>query len=73
MSTPLVVALNALNVLTGGEPRLMAKHSAPETKKSQTRTQQVSERAYKVHAPKCPHGHFLHYAVKNCKKGCKIV
>lgn len=66
-----MVALNVLNVLTGGET-IMGKHSAPSAapKRSQS-VRQDSERHYSVNAPKCPHGHFLRYAVNNCKKGCK--
>lgn len=59
MSTTALVALNVLNLLTGGAPVTMAKHRATESKPSSSHT--------KVPAPKCPHGHFERWAKRNCK------
>jgi hypothetical protein len=28
---------------------------------------EVRPNAWRVYAPKCPHGHFAHWAAKNCK------
>jgi hypothetical protein len=58
------IAVNVVDLLTGGDG-YVPKHSAKDAPVKIVRR----DVGHAVYAPKCPHGHFLRWAERNCK-GC---